>query len=143
MIALKKVLVVVADAAKAKFYIAHGPKEIKQIKILEHEASRLYNQELTTKESDFITCPYEDKNSMKHHEKSVFAKEVAETIENTLQTRHLTDICIIASPTFLGELHKKLTHNHVNMYAINKDMLGANDEQILHDIQVAGVTFMG
>lgn len=142
MIALKQVLVVVADAAEAKFFIAHGPKMIKQIDYLQHAQSRLLNQELTTKETDFITCPYEDKNSMKNHEKIVFAKKVARNMEKIIGANNLNEICIMANPNFLGELHKNFNHNNINVIAINKDLLKASDQDVLHDALDAGVTFM-
>lgn len=142
MIALKQVLVVVADAAEAKFFIAHSPKLIKQIDYLHHAESRLSNQDLTTKENDFITCPYEDKTSMKNHEKVVFAKKVARNMEKIVGSNNLNEICIMANPRFLGELHKNFSSNHINVIAINKDLVKASDQDVLHDAVDAGVTFM-
>lgn len=142
MIALKQVLVVVADAAEAKFFIAHGPKMIKQIDYLHHKESRLTNQDLTSKETDFITCPYEDKNSMKNHEKEVFAKMVARNMQKIIGNNNLNEICIMANPRFLGELHKNFSNNNINVIAINKDLLKASDTEVLHDAVDAGVTFM-
>lgn len=142
MIELKKVLVVVADSAEAKVYIAHGPRELTQIEHLLHDESRLSNSELTTKAHDVNTCPYEAQDSMKQHEKLTFAKKVARSLEKTLETKNLAELCIFAAPQFLGELNKNLTKNHVNITAINKDMLYADNARILQDMQDAGVTFL-
>lgn len=142
MIALKKILVVVADAAEAKFYIAHGPNNLTQIDHVMHREGRMTNQELTTKEHDVNTCPYDTHNSMKQHEKNVFAKEIAELTRIKAEVENLSDVYIFAPPRLLGQINKTSINPNVTVTTINKDLMSADPTEIISNMRDAGVTFM-
>lgn len=142
MISLKKILVVVADAAEAKFYIAHGPNNLIQVDHLRHKEGRMSNYELTTKEHDINTCPYDAHNSMKQHEKTVFAKEIAELTRIKAEVENLSDVYIFAAPQLLGQINKTTINHNVKVTTINKDLMNADPTEIIGNMRAAGATFM-
>lgn len=139
---MKKVLVVVADGAHARIFIAHGPHELSQIAELAHRESQERSSEITNKEGDMNTCPYEDRDNAQEHEKKFFAKDLAKRIEGFVLEQHLTDICLIAPAKFVGDIHKNITYNNFKLTTISKDLTSANESQILKELQNSGISFL-
>lgn len=107
----------VADASSAKVYSLHKAKLFKEhtengllnlISNFSHEESRLKAAELTAdKKGEFGPNTYGD-NNPKEVEAEIFAHELADYVNQGRLTSEFRDLIIIAPPTFMGLLRKKL-----------------------------------
>lgn len=131
----KKTLVVVAADSVAQFYLVHDIKQIKPLEVLEHPAGRLRNNQLTTKEHDVNTCPYEDKNSKKTHEKQVFTKDIVLRTEKLMQEQGAVDLFMFAPPKMLGDMNNHNLKKHCNVIEISKDLVNLPTEKLYSVIQ--------
>jgi len=139
---LKKILLVIADASRALFYIAHGPHNIVEIHSLNDPDARLEDHQMTSKEHDVNTTPYETKNSKKQHVKEVFSKQVVEQIDKILNTLHLDEICIFAPPRFMGLINKDHLKKHIKITEVTKEIVHLHPKDLPGLVAEAGLSFM-
>ena len=129
---LRNVLVVTADASHAQFYLAHGHNELTALEQLAHPEGRLHERDLTSKERDINTCPYND-DVKKVHEEVNFSKSLITKIQEHIDHDHIDQVLVFAPPKFLGIIKKdKMPHN-ASIQWIAKDFMhsGARDLEIL------------
>ena len=142
MLKLKKVLVVVADSSKAQFYMAHGPNVLINLAHMQHPESRHKDHDLTTKEHDVNTFPYENKNSKQNHEKQNFSREVVAGIEKYLKQEAVNDVCIFAPSKFMGTINKHNLSKNVKITEVAKDLTHAATKVLQKAIVDTGMSFL-
>lgn len=108
----------VANSSIAHLFNIETIKELKKIKVLEHPESRLHNSDLVSDKPgrDFESAgvsrhSLEPKTLPKEHEFQLFAKAIAEHLEQAYNNQEFESLYIAASPSMLGLLRHALHPN--------------------------------
>lgn len=131
---MKTTWVVVANSTLARIFAAENNKELKEVAILEHPESRMHARDLV---SDRPGRGYESANPSRHaiepktspqkNEFSLFAKDIAEHLEQARKDGHFNNLYIIANPAFLGILRQT-----VGKTATARTLAGEVDKDVTH-----------
>lgn len=112
----KTLLLVVADSSRVRFFTSvNGHGNFREHDDMTHPAARVHTQQLTTDFPGSGFSPggsrhgFSNRVSVKEHERMVFAKEVAEYVEQARINGEFSEMVLIASPAFLGELRSALS----------------------------------
>jgi protein required for attachment to host cells len=131
--------IVSANASRARFFAqANAAGPLDEVTDMVNEASRLRQRDLETDSpvgdlaasasshgTSAPTTPstYEPKQSAKEHEAELFARQVADYLVKAHNEGRFQELCLIASPEFLGMLRKLVEprlHAALRL-SINKD----------------------
>ncbi len=136
---MRKVWVVVADAAFAKFYKAENVKTLNEFNTLTHKESRLPNHDLCSDRPGRATelrggAPHmmQREFSPKLKEKDHFATEIAKVLEQGLIDGEYERLYLIANVQFATLLRHHLSPNVEKMITaeIHKDLTEKKAEEI-------------
>lgn len=116
---MKKILLVIADASRVLFYLAHGPHNVVQLSDIENKAGNTAD-----------------------HEKAVFAKVVVTELDKIMESQHLKDLCIFAPPKFMGLINKDHLKKHINITEVTREVVHLHAKDLEKLIQEAGLNFM-
>lgn len=115
---MAKTWIVVADSSRARFFEVVGRNEtLHELEDMVNPAGRLHDSELRT---DNLGRYYGKGEQMQghaapprtdpgEHETELFAKRVAQHIEQARVAHRCERLCLIAAPKFLGALRRNLT----------------------------------
>lgn len=129
----------VANSSIARIYKIEKKHDLKEIKVLEHPESRLHNLDLVSDKPgrDFESSgigrhALEPKVLPKRHEFAVFAKSLAEYLENARNEGEFEALYIAASPALLGLLRQSLHPNTTKLIKaeVDKDMTHMKPQEI-------------
>lgn len=130
----------VANSSLARIFKIEKRQELKELKVLEHPESRLHNQDLVSDKPgrDFESAgvarhALEPKTLPKRHEFAVFAKFLADYLEEARNKGEFESLYIAASPALLGLLRQSLHPNTVKLIKgeVDKDMTQIKSQEIL------------
>ncbi|TVR31458.1 MAG: host attachment protein [Spirochaetaceae bacterium] len=140
-----KTCIVVADAARARFFARDGDK-LEERESLLHAEGRMHEGDLVTDKGADVhesTAPSarsgHTAERARKHEAEVFAKQVAERVHHERVGGQLDHLIVVASPGFLGLLRDKLDKPTSKLLAhtVDKDLSKARPEEI--EAAVAGL----
>lgn len=127
----KETWIVVANSSVARIYKLEKKDRLEELKVLEHPESRLRNIDLVGDRPgrDFESTgtrrhALEQKTSPKKHEFIVFAKMLADYLEEARNEGLYDTLYITAGPSLLGLLREALHPNTVKLIKgeVDKDM---------------------
>lgn len=114
--------IVSANASRARFFAqARAADPLDEVSDMVNEASRMRQRDLETdspvgdraasKSSHSTAAPttpstYEPRQGAKEHETELFARQVAEYLVKAHNEGRFEELCLVASPEFLGMLRK-------------------------------------
>lgn len=108
----------VANSSLARIFKVRKRKELSELKVFEHPESRLHNLDLVTdkpgrdcESSGMGRHALEPKMLPKQHEFEIFAKYLADYLENAYNQGEFDTLYISASPSLLGLLRQSLNAN--------------------------------
>jgi len=116
----KNTWLVVASSSMARIFKVEGIDKLQEIKTLEHPESRLRNLDLVSdkpgRDSQTVgrgirKHALESKESPKHQEMVLFAKTLADVLENARHQGEFDALYLAAGPSFLGLLRQSLDAN--------------------------------
>jgi protein required for attachment to host cells len=126
----KKVLVLVADAARARVFLANGLKrddiQLTQLKSLIHPESQQKAAELIDDGDTGHVQHAGHAGGMptrdpKEANAKAFAKECQEYCYQTFLEHHLSEVCLVAAPQFLGLLRSAMIYKPEQLHTLDKD----------------------
>jgi protein required for attachment to host cells len=143
--------IVSANASRARFFsqpTARAP--LSEVSTMINGASRLRAADLETdglgqrsasKSQHSVGAPtqpsgYQPNQSPAEHQTELFAREVADYLSRACQSQRFRNLCLVASPGFLGELRRMLDKNvaaQIN-FELNKDYTQLSPEQLREQI---------
>ena len=126
----KKVLVLVADAARARVFLANGLKrddiQLTQLKSLLHPESQQKAAELID-DGDTGHVQHAGRpggmptRDPKEANAKVFAIECQEFCHQLLLEHDVKEVCLIAAPQFLGLLRSAMLYKPEHLHTLDKD----------------------
>jgi protein required for attachment to host cells len=135
----KDTWLIVANSSIARIYKIEKRHELKELKVLEHPESRLHNLDLVTDKPgrDFESAgvgkhALEPKVLPKRQEFAVFAKTLADFLENARNQGEFETLYVAASPSLLGLLRHSLHPNTAKLIKgeVDKDMTQMKPQEI-------------
>ena len=114
---MKPIMIVVADSVLARIFTAETSRSpLVEIDSLTHAEGRLHDRDLTSdlpgKAAGSASAGghvYAPSTDPKEHERSEFARRIAEYVENARKTSQISSLLLVAAPTMLGELRSNLS----------------------------------
>lgn len=114
---MKKTMIVVADSTKARIFTTDSARApLNEIETLAHPEGRLHVRDMTSDlpgsgSSGGIAGKqgYEAATDPKQRELEVFARQIADYVENARKANTVGNLKIVASPNMLGELRSHLS----------------------------------
>jgi protein required for attachment to host cells len=114
---MKSIMVVVADSTAARVFTAESTSSsLIEIETMAHPASRLHDRDITSdmpgksKGGDGSGGhAYQAETDPKEYEMTEFAKQVADYLDAARSTNQISELLLVASPAFLGELRTHLS----------------------------------
>lgn len=135
----KETWVLVANSSLARIYKLEHQNHLTELKVLEHPESRLHNSDLVSDKPgrDFESMgsrrhALEPKTSPKKQEFAIFAKLLAEYLEESRLQGTFESLYIAASPSLLGLLRQSLHPNTAKLIKgeMDKDMTLMKPDEI-------------
>ena len=136
----QKVLVLVADTARARVFLANGLKR-EDIELI--QLTSLLCPKSQQKAADLIDdgdtghvnhaghaggMPTRDP---KEAYAKAFAKECQKYCHQYLQEHNFSEVCLIAAPQFLGLLRSEMTYNPESLYTLDKDYTHCDQAELV------------
>ena len=131
--------VIVADAARARFFERNKDRTLKEFDVLVSPEGRLHEGQLT---ADRAGRAFDSRGGGRHamqprhsaseHQATVFAKQLAEHIDDARVAGYLDKLVLVAPPKFLGELRSSLSPaaREVVVHSIDKELTTASVEEV-------------
>lgn len=135
----KDTWLIVANSSLARIYKIEKRHDLKEIKVLEHPESRLHNLDLVSDKPgrDFESAgigrhSLEPKVLPKRHEFEIFAKSLADYLENARNQGEFETLYVAASPSLLGLLRQSMHPNTAKLIKgeVDKDMTQMKPHEI-------------
>ncbi len=135
--------VLVANSCSARIFHLKDMHTLVELKDFVHAESRLHEQDLvsTNPGRDFTSTgnrrhAMEPKTSQKEHECALFAKALSHYLDEARGNNQFSELMVIASPGFLGELRNALDKKTLSLIKkeINKDLVHLSTQEILHQL---------
>jgi protein required for attachment to host cells len=131
--------VVVADEARARFFERNRDGSLREFDDLVSPELRLHEAELTSdRPGRTFNSPragshaLHARHSARDQEIAVFAKKLAEHIDDARVAGYLDKLVLIAPPRFLGELRARLNSQvrELIVHSIDKELTTASTEEL-------------
>ena len=135
--------VLVANASSARVFRMENMHKLTEVKAFVHPESRLHEQDLVSSSPGRDTAStgmrrhaMEPKTSQKDHECQQFAKSLSEYLDDIRSKNNISQLVLIASPSFLGMLRQQLSAATQNLVTkeINKDLVHLATGDILQHL---------
>jgi len=144
--------IVSANASRARFFAqAHAADPLDEVIDMVNEGSRLRSRDLQTDSpvgaraasnslhsTGAPTTPstYEPRQTPKEHEMELFARQVADYLVKAHDEGRFQELCLVASPEFLGTLRKLVEPrlHEALRGAINKDYTHSSPRELQQQI---------
>ncbi|MCK5002865.1 MAG: host attachment protein [Gammaproteobacteria bacterium] len=137
---MKNTIIVVADSTRARIFTvdsAHSP--LNEIETMAHPEGRLHDRDMTSdlpgKDAGGDGSgghAYQSKTDPKQHELAEFAKRVADHLNSARTANKLSNLLLVAEPSFLGELRTHLSSatSEKVVFELDKNLTHHNPEDI-------------
>jgi len=139
--------ILVAESSRAKLYAADSLREpLFELEDLVHPAGRMHEGDLVSDRpgSDGGSVGHgrhviDDRTSAREHERTEFAKQLADRLEAGCNADAFDRLVLIAPPTFLGLLRDKLTKRVMDRVAeqIDKNLVQQPATVVREQLSVA------
>lgn len=135
----KECWLIVANSSLARIFKIEKRHDLKEVKVLEHPESRLHNLDLVSDKPgrDFESAgigrhALEPKILPKRQEFAVFAKVIADYLENAHQLGEFESLYVAATPSLLGLLRQAMHPNIAKSIKgeIDKDMTQMKPQEL-------------
>lgn len=133
-------MIVVADSSRARiFTVDSKDSPLNEIETLAHPEGRLHDQDLVSdmpgKESGKGgggDHTFQEKTDPKKQEMIVFAKRIADYLDDARKANKLNKLLIVAAPAFLGELrnHLSVKTSERIVYELDKNLAHHDEKDI-------------
>ena len=135
-----KPMIVVADSSRARIFTVdskHSP--LNEIETIAHPEGRLQDQDLVSdmpgKESGKGgggDHAFQERTDPKKQEMIVFAKRIADYLDDARKANKLNKLLIVAAPAFLGELrnHLSVKTSERIVYELDKNLAHHDEKDI-------------
>ena len=133
-----KSIIIVADSTRARIFTAdsaHSP--LNEIETMAHPEGRLHEQEMVSdipgkSKGGGGDHRYQEKVEPKEHEMIMFAKRVADYLDEMRKANKLDNLILVAAPDFLGELRTHLSKdtNEKIVFELDKNIAHHSVEDI-------------
>lgn len=137
---MKPIMIVVADSTRARIFTADTVSSpLIEIETMAHPEGRMHDRDIT---SDLPGKglggngsgghAYQSETDPKKYKLSEFAKRVADYLDTARCANKISNLLLVADPTFLGELRAQLskeTHKKV-VFELDKNLTHRSDEDI-------------
>lgn len=128
-------MIVVADSARARIFTADTARSpLNEIETMAHPEGRMHEQDLVSDmpgkdagKGGGGDHAFQEKVEPKEQEMIVFAKRVADYLDDARKANKLSKLIIAAAPAFLGELRTHLSSE------TSKKIIFELDKNIAHD----------
>jgi protein required for attachment to host cells len=138
-----RIWIVVADGAKARFFLDHGTGEAHPVPIGEMEGDNRPTREIgaerpgrTHESANAARHAYAPRVDWHEFEKHLFAKRVADLIASAHLRHEFDELVLVAPPRTLGELRQALpeaVHRVIRAEA-HKDLTGLAEPELLRRV---------
>ncbi len=138
---MSKIWIVVSDSSRARFFSsAKASVSMVEFKDFVHPEARQHSRDITSdlpgKQQDSVASGHhslEPRTDAQEQAGIDFANELATYLSESLMARKFSSLVIIAAPSFLGELRKKLDQKvkKVVSLEIDKNLVKQSEEGIL------------
>ena len=129
---MKTSIIVVADSSRARIFTADSARSpLNEIEVMVNPLARLHERDITSdlpgKNSGGDgsgTHAYSNKVEPKKYEQIEFARKVAGYLDDARKDNKLSNLLIVATPTFLGEIRthlSSLTSDKI-VFELNKNL---------------------
>lgn len=143
---MAKTWILVAESSRAKIYRTDNRNDpLQEVEDLVHPQSRQHEKEMSSdlpgsnKGGGASHHHFDEATSIKEHEVTLFAKQVAERLETGRSKGDFYKLIIVAAPSFLGHLRKCLSSETVKLVSeeINKNLLQHSPADIHQHVKAA------
>ncbi len=134
--------VVVADSSRTRFFsLASRTEPLLEFDSLVHTESRMREQDEVSDRQGGIAGghgegdhTFESPTDFKHHAAEVFARQIAEKLEQGRVNHDYSKLILVAPPTFLGTLRQTLNDNVLKLISssLNKNLV-EEDESVIRE----------
>ena len=123
--------VLVADSARARFFTMKDGKSLLEVRDWINNTARLHEQQLVSdapgkahNSQGAGRHGLENRQNQKEHQMEMFARDIAEQLNQYRKTNQVQELAIIAAPAFLGILRSHLDHATKKLvaYELDKDI---------------------
>ena len=134
--------VVVADSARARFFSRKADKHLVEFETMISPDQRLHESELVSDRQGRIQTSASGRhgigqtNTLKEHEKDLFADHIASRLEEGRSSNQLNSIVLVAAPESLGRIRSKLSApcEKIVAYTLDKDLTRLLPEQLAEHV---------
>jgi len=132
--------VVVSDSSRARFFTLTSKSEpMQELEDMSHAESRMRNQdEVSDKQGGLAGGhgegghAFEAPTDIKQHEVEIFAKQIADKLEDGRVNHAFNKLILVAPPAFLGALRQAMNDHLVNLVSksLDKNLVAENETAI-------------
>jgi len=107
--------VIVADGTRARFFMRHVNRQLEEFDVLLSPDNRLHEGDLVSDRHGRIDSGSAgvhgvgNKNAAKAHDQDLFAKRVAQRVEEGRNAGQLDKLILVSAPKFLGRIRASLS----------------------------------
>jgi protein required for attachment to host cells len=136
--------ILVANASQASVYssprvkLFNGHAQLELVDTIEHPTSREKNLAIASdKLGHHGHGTFVESSEPKEHEMAIFAKELANYLEEGRVRHQFDDLIIVASPKFQGMIHQQMNNqlNRCLSMNIGKDYTQQSERQLISHLQ--------
>ena len=137
---MKSTMIVVADSTRARIFTTDSASSpLNEIEVMAHPEGRLHDRDIT---SDLPGKgvggqgsgghAYQEETDPKKHELVEFAKRLATYLDDARNANKLSNLLVVAAPSFLGELRAHLSSatNEKIVFELDKNLTHHSVEEI-------------
>lgn len=136
--------IVVADSSKARFFTMESRTEpLRELDGMVHAEGRMRGQDEVSDRQGGLAGghgegghPFEAPTDLKHHEAEVFAKQIADKLEQGRVNHDYHKLILVAPPAFLGALRQALNNHILELVSssLDKNLVGEDEATIREHI---------
>ena len=128
-------MIVVADSARARIFIADSARSpLNEIETMAHPEGRIHEQDMVSGmpgkgagKGGGGDHAFQEKIEPKEQEMIMFAKRVADYLDDARKANNLNKLILVAAPAFLGELRTHLSSETSDKIVFELDKNIAHD----------------
>lgn len=132
--------IVVADSSRARFFSLVSRREpLQELEGMVHAEGRMYGRDEVSDRQGGIAGghgegdhTFEAPTDLKHHEAEVFARQIAEKLEQGRVDHTYNKLILVAAPAFLGTLRHVLNQHVLDLVSnsLDKNLVAENEAEI-------------
>jgi len=130
--------VIVADGTRARFFNRHANRKLEEFDVLLSPDNRLHEGDLVSDKGGRIETAATgghgmgNKNTAKEHEQDLFAKRVANRVDDGRKAGEVGKVVLVAAPRFLGRIRASLSGPSAELvvHTIDKELTQLTAEKL-------------